>query len=244
MAAKKHSSRKKSGKSAKTGARLSGNPQVRAEQLQERASSYASSQRDSDWETTIPLAGRVPASAATGRDSWTRPAPWWPQSHERILDRVRTTSWPTDPLAVETLAGQIVGDELFMRASTPGVTGVYPFQWMAALVEAVSAALQDAVTAGPAEAAESATGWPELWAFLTGLWDRSIPGTLDKTTALLADQAATASPTHAIRHALEIAAHNKRQEDLRADAARLAANPEYQAEIRAVREELDELRAW
>ena len=52
------------------------------------------------------------------------------------------------------------------------------------------------------------------------------------------------SPTHAIRHALEIAAHNKRQEDLRADAARLAANPEYQAEIRAVREELDELRAW
>jgi hypothetical protein len=52
------------------------------------------------------------------------------------------------------------------------------------------------------------------------------------------------SPTHAIRHALEIAAHNKRQEDLRADAARLAASPEYQAEIRAVREELDELRAW
>lgn len=52
------------------------------------------------------------------------------------------------------------------------------------------------------------------------------------------------SPTRAIRHALEIAAHNKRQEDLRADAARLAANPEYQAEIRAVREELDELRAW
>ena len=28
------------------------------------------------------------------------------------------------------------------------------------------------------------------------------------------------------------------------DAARLAANPEYQAEMRAVREELDELRAW
>ena len=52
------------------------------------------------------------------------------------------------------------------------------------------------------------------------------------------------SPTRAIRHALEIAAHNKRQDDLRADAARLAADPEYQAEIRAVREELDELRAW
>jgi hypothetical protein len=52
------------------------------------------------------------------------------------------------------------------------------------------------------------------------------------------------SPTSAIRHALEIAAHNKRQEDLRANAARLAADPEYQAEIRSVREEMDELRAW
>jgi len=214
MAAKKHSSRKKSGKPAKTGARLSGNPQVRAKQLQERASSHASSQRDSDWETTIPLAGRVPASAATGRDSWTRPAPWWPQSHERILDRVRTTGWPTDPLAVETLAGQIVGDELFMRASTQGVTGVYPIQWMAALVEAVSAALQDAVTAGPAEAAESATGWPELWAFLTGLWDRSIPGTLDKTAALLADQAATAGHSQAENAALAPIAHVQETGDI------------------------------
>jgi hypothetical protein len=35
----------------------------------------------------------------------------------------------------------------------------------------------------------------------------------------------------------------KRQGDLRADAARLAANPEYQAEIRAVREELDACRS-
>jgi hypothetical protein len=52
------------------------------------------------------------------------------------------------------------------------------------------------------------------------------------------------SPAHAIRHALKMAAHSKRQEDLRADAVRLAANPEYQAEIRAVREELDELGAW
>jgi ribosomal protein L19E len=34
------------------------------------------------------------------------------------------------------------------------------------------------------------------------------------------------------------------QRRISADAARLAANPEYQAEIRAVREELDELRAW
>jgi hypothetical protein len=38
--------------------------------------------------------------------------------------------------------------------------------------------------------------------------------------------------------------HHERQEDLRADTDRLAVNPEYQAEIRAAGEELDELRAW
>jgi hypothetical protein len=52
------------------------------------------------------------------------------------------------------------------------------------------------------------------------------------------------SPTHALRHALELAAHEKHQADLRADAERLMANPDYKAEIQAVREELDELRAW
>jgi hypothetical protein len=52
------------------------------------------------------------------------------------------------------------------------------------------------------------------------------------------------SPTHALRHALELAAHAKHQADLRADADRLISNPDYQAEVRAVREELDELRAW
>lgn len=183
MATKKHSSKK----SAKTGARLSGNPQLRAKQLQERASSYASSQRDSGRETTIPLGSRLPADMAAGRDNWTRPAPWWPPSHERILDQVRTTAWPTDPLAVETLAGQIVGDELFTWVSTHGVTGVYPLEWMTALVDAASAALQAAITADPAETAEGTTEWPKLWAFLTGLLDHSILDALDEAAALLAD---------------------------------------------------------
>lgn len=52
------------------------------------------------------------------------------------------------------------------------------------------------------------------------------------------------SATHAIRQALEIAAREKRHEDMRADAERLMASPEYVAEVRAVREELDDLGAW
>ncbi len=52
------------------------------------------------------------------------------------------------------------------------------------------------------------------------------------------------SPTYVIRRALKIAARSKRQQDLHADAARLATSFEYQAEIRAVRGEMDDLRAW
>ena len=70
---------------------------------------------------------------------------------------------------------------------------------------------------------------------------RPTPEDLKNLAILTADGS---SPTHALRHALELAAHEKRQADLRADAERLRADPEYQAEIRAVREELGELRAW
>jgi hypothetical protein len=52
------------------------------------------------------------------------------------------------------------------------------------------------------------------------------------------------SVSHAIRQALEVAAHEKRVADMKADAARLMANPEYLEEVRAVREEMDSLSAW
>lgn len=51
------------------------------------------------------------------------------------------------------------------------------------------------------------------------------------------------SPAQALRHALALAARQKHQAGLRADAVQLAANPEYQAEVRAIREELDDLHA-
>jgi hypothetical protein len=86
---------------------------------------------------------------------------------------------------------------------------------------------------------------PPYAAYTLGMADPiTFRPTVEDTANLAILTAEGTSPTHAIRHALEIAAHKKRQEDLRADAARLATNPEYQAEIRAVREELDELRAW
>ena len=35
-----------------------------------------------------------------------------------------------------------------------------------------------------------------------------------------------------------------RAEQLRAEAARLAANPEYLAEVRAIQKEMEDIRAW
>lgn len=68
--------------------------------------------------------------------------------------------------------------------------------------------------------------------------------TVEDTENLAVLTADGTSPTHAIRAALEVAARRKRQAELRADAERLAASPEYRQEIRAIREEMDELRAW
>jgi hypothetical protein len=52
------------------------------------------------------------------------------------------------------------------------------------------------------------------------------------------------SKTAAIKAALVLAARAQRQDRLRAEAAALAADPEDLAEIRAVRQEMDALRAW
>ena len=50
--------------------------------------------------------------------------------------------------------------------------------------------------------------------------------------------------TDVIKAALILAAQAQRRERLRAEAAALAADTEDLAEIRAVREDMDDLRAW
>ncbi|WP_248961819.1 hypothetical protein [Sphaerisporangium perillae] len=52
------------------------------------------------------------------------------------------------------------------------------------------------------------------------------------------------SPETAIRHAVLTAWRLQRDERIRAQAEAIAADPEDQAEIRAIRHELDELRSW
>ncbi|MCW2930331.1 MAG: hypothetical protein JWM19_1293, partial [Actinomycetia bacterium] len=87
---------------------------------------------------------------------------WWQESHESVLARVRGTEWPSDRPGVETLAGEIAGDELHARMSTPVRIGLQPSRWL----DALAGAAQDALIM---DIATDGGDWPRLWAFLCGL---------------------------------------------------------------------------
>jgi hypothetical protein len=140
---------------------LSGNPQRRARQLQERRvqgqpafgqlprEPRADPDRAAFRELAYRLAGGAPDAA------------WWRESHERILARARALTWPSRLVDLETQACQIVGDEFYDRFQSPE-TGLHPPQWLRALAEETGAALR-------AELARGADDWQKLWALLCGL---------------------------------------------------------------------------
>jgi hypothetical protein len=153
------SSKKRSSRTRKAHRQgLSGNPQRRAQQLDQRA------RRD--------LSASGQARAGPGRAAAFRelayslaggalPAAWWRDSHERILARARARTWPARLADLETQACQIVGDEFYDRLHSPG-TGLHPAQWLCALAEKTGAASRTALTRG-------ADDWQKLWALLCGL---------------------------------------------------------------------------
>jgi hypothetical protein len=126
---------------------LSGNPQRRAEQL--RQEQWTPGDQSALREIAYRLAGGAAA------------APWWRESHERILARASSLTWPDRLIDLETQACQIVGDEFYDRLQSP-VTGIHPAQWLRALAEETGAALRTAL-------ADGADGWQKLWALLRGL---------------------------------------------------------------------------
>ena len=143
------SKKRKSGKPAKRrqGKGLSGNPQRRVQQLRER-----------DAADLLRQQSRWAGSFGPGRRTW----PWWAESHERVLARVRATEWPTRLLDIEALSGWLAGDEFYERLSAPGPgTGLTPAGWLRALTEA-------AIKAMRADFAGHRKEWPKLWAFCAG----------------------------------------------------------------------------
>jgi hypothetical protein len=141
------SSRKRNSRKRKTHRQgLSGNPQRRTQQLRQR---QLAGHGPAFLELAYHLAGGAPA------------APWWRESHERILARARALSWPSRQADLETQACQIVGDEFYDRLQSPA-TGLHPSQWLRVLAEETGTALRTAL-------AQGADDWQKVWALLCGL---------------------------------------------------------------------------
>lgn len=149
MASKRH----KPGKSARRrqGKGLSGNPQRRAQQLQDHNAPDGVRQRSRSAGTFAPDSQRT----------W----PWWAESHETVLAQVRAAEWPSRLLDIEAVAGRLAGDEFHARVNAPGAhTGLNPAAWLRALTETAMAAID-------ADLAGDGMHWPRLWAFCCGLAD-------------------------------------------------------------------------
>lgn len=137
---------------------LSGNPQRRAQQLDQRARRDLSVSGHAQADPRRAAAFRELAYSLAGG---ALPEVWWRDSHERILAQARALTWPARLVDLETQACQIVGDEFYDRLRSPG-TGLHPAQWLRALAEETGAALRATLTGG-------ADDWQKLWVLLCGL---------------------------------------------------------------------------
>ena len=154
MSSKKRSSRSR--QAHRQG--LSGNPQRRAQQLDQRARRNLSASGHAQADPGRAAAFRELAYSLAGG---ALPKTWWRDSHERILAQARALTWSPRLANLETQACQIVGDEFYDRLHSPGI-GLHPAQWLRALAQETGAALRAALPRG-------ADDWQKLWALLCGL---------------------------------------------------------------------------
>ncbi len=170
------SNKRKSGKLTQRsqGKGLSGNPQRRAQQLQDRDAAERRREQ-SLWAGT---------SAPGSQRAW----PWWAESHETVLAQVRAAEWPSRLVDIETLAGRLAGDEFHARVSAPGPgTGLTPAGWLRALAET-------AMDAMAANLAGEGKDWKRLWAFCCGLADEEGADELEAEADEFAGRGVTPVP--------------------------------------------------
>ena len=159
---------------------ISGNPQRRAEQLAQWRPAIA----DEPELPPLVLDFRSGKQDSPLRDlayalaGGAEPAPWWAESHERILAAARALTWPSRLVDLETQTCRIVGDEFYERLNSR-LTGLHPLQWLRALAEETGAALRASVADGTGD-------WRQLWALLCGLALTVPPGDTRSETAKLA----------------------------------------------------------
>jgi hypothetical protein len=172
------SKKRRSGKNKGPRQGISGNPQRRAEQMAPRRPAAADGADYSPLVMDFRSEQSPFQELARALAGGAAPAPWWGESHERILAAARALTWPSRLVDLETQACRIVGDEFYERLNS-GLTGLQPSQWLRALAEETGAALR-------ADLGADAGSWQRLWALLRGLALTVPPGDPDSETARLA----------------------------------------------------------
>ncbi|HEY1702607.1 MAG TPA: hypothetical protein VGG75_23120 [Trebonia sp.] len=174
MAAKKRNSSKGSKRQG-----VSGNPQRRAEQLgqsppqwralPDRTAAARAAEASAAGFTPPPdepLRRDAMRQAAYRMAGGADPAPWWAESHERVLARARTAAWPTRPGELEDLACDLVGGELH-DCFQAYREGHHPAQWLVTLTQETGAALRRSLPAGPG--GTETDDWRQYWSLLCGI---------------------------------------------------------------------------
>jgi hypothetical protein len=138
---------------------LSGNPQLRAAQLEK--DKPTSTTRQGQGLDQLPGAqpdlfrGLAYALAGGAED-----APWWRDSHESVLRKARALDWSSRLSGIEDQTCDLVGGQFYDNHQAHHA-GHHQAQWLRALVERAGAALRAAIAGG--------SEWRPLWALLYGV---------------------------------------------------------------------------
>jgi hypothetical protein len=138
---------------------LSGNPQLRAEQLEKNRPTPSTRQ----MQGLDQLSGARPDSfrdIAYALAGGAKEAPWWRDSHERVLRKARTLDWSSRLSGIEEQTCDLVGGQFYDNLQAHH-GGHHQAQWLRALIEHAGTALRDAITGGGE--------WRPLWTLLCGV---------------------------------------------------------------------------
>ncbi len=138
---------------------LSGNPQLRAGQLEKDRSALATrpTQGPDQLSGAQPDSFRDIAYALAGG---ARDVPWWHDSHESVLRKARALDWSSRLSGIEEQTCDLVGGQFYDNLQAHD-EGHHQAQWLRALVEHAGTALRNAITDG--------SDWQPLWTLLYGV---------------------------------------------------------------------------
>jgi hypothetical protein len=154
------SKNRKSSKRKTQRAGLSGNPQRRAEQLEQDRLARSTHQERPALSSPSGIDTGSLRNLAHLLAGGAEEAPWWRDSHERVLQKARALDWPSLLLDIEDRTCELVGGQFYDNLQAHD-GGHHQAQWLRALAEHAGAALRTAIADGG--------DWQPLWTLLYGM---------------------------------------------------------------------------